>query len=151
LHHDLAPGEGDAACLRVVGEAGVAEADGRSAERWTSWQGVGGEIDARPGGDFQIRMGSSSITTVVDPGGTGGASPSQPQVKTSLCDLDESAGGDLARRRRWPSTTEMAGSATSTDCASEPKAATLAPTRRTWKQAAPHLAERICDSRSSHG
>jgi uncharacterized protein YndB with AHSA1/START domain len=25
-------------------------------ERWTSWQGVDGEIDASPGGIFRIRM-----------------------------------------------------------------------------------------------
>jgi uncharacterized protein YndB with AHSA1/START domain len=35
------------------------------AERWTQWQGVGGEIDARPGGVFLIRMpraGSSRLS-----------------------------------------------------------------------------------------
>ena len=32
-------------------------------ERWTSWQGVGGEIDARPGGVFQIRMPGGQIAS----------------------------------------------------------------------------------------
>lgn len=32
-------------------------------ERWTSWQGVEGEIDARPGGVFQIRMPGGQVAS----------------------------------------------------------------------------------------
>ena len=33
------------------------------AERWTSWQGVGGEIDPRPGGVFRIRMPGALVAS----------------------------------------------------------------------------------------
>ena len=33
------------------------------AERWTEWQGVGGEIDARPGGVFLIRMPGGQVAS----------------------------------------------------------------------------------------
>ncbi len=31
--------------------------------RWTSWQGVDGELDARPGGTFRIRMPGSEVAS----------------------------------------------------------------------------------------
>jgi uncharacterized protein YndB with AHSA1/START domain len=33
------------------------------AERWTSWQGVDGEVDARPGGTFRIRMPGAQVAS----------------------------------------------------------------------------------------
>jgi uncharacterized protein YndB with AHSA1/START domain len=33
------------------------------AERWTSWQGVDGEVDARPGGVFRIRMPGAQVAS----------------------------------------------------------------------------------------
>ncbi len=32
-------------------------------ERWTSWQGVDGELDLRPGGTFRIRMAGSEVAS----------------------------------------------------------------------------------------
>ncbi len=32
-------------------------------ERWTSWQGVDGEIDARPGGVFRLRMPGAQVAS----------------------------------------------------------------------------------------
>ena len=32
-------------------------------ERWASWQGIGGEIDARPGGVFEIRMPGGQVAS----------------------------------------------------------------------------------------
>lgn len=32
-------------------------------ERWTSWQGVDGELDPRPGGTFRIRMPGSEVAS----------------------------------------------------------------------------------------
>ncbi len=82
-------------------------------------------------------------------GWEGEAPPVPPGSTTVVIELEPDPSGTLTSpdtqrrslRRPWPSTTEMAGSATSTDCASEPKAATPAPTRRKWKQAAAHHAK----------
>ncbi len=32
-------------------------------ERWTAWQGVDGELDARPGGSFRIRMPGAQVAS----------------------------------------------------------------------------------------
>ncbi len=78
-------------------------------ERWTSWQGIDGEIDARPGGIFQIRMPGGQVASgnfvEVDPGRKlvfswgweGEAPPVPPGSTTVVIELEPDRDGTLLR------------------------------------------------------
>ena len=78
-------------------------------ERWTSWQGVGGEIDPRPGGVFRIRMPGEQVASgrfveVVPPtrlvftwGWEGEASAVPPGSTTVVIELEPDAAGTRLR------------------------------------------------------
>jgi uncharacterized protein YndB with AHSA1/START domain len=78
-------------------------------DRWTSWQGVGGEIDPRPGGVFRIRMPGSQVASgrfvevipdrrlVFTWGWEGEASPVPPGSTTVVIDLEPDAAGTRLR------------------------------------------------------
>ena len=75
------------------------------ADRWTSWQGVGGEIDPRPGGAFRIRMAGAQVASgrfvevvpnrriVFTWGWEGEASPVPPGSTTVVIELEPNETG----------------------------------------------------------
>ena len=78
-------------------------------ERWTSWQGVGGEIDARPGGTLRIRMPGGEVASgqfveiVADQrivftwGWDGDETPVPPGSTTVVVELEPSETGTMLR------------------------------------------------------
>ena len=78
-------------------------------ERWTSWQGVGGELDPRPGGVIRIRMpgvhvASGSFIELVPHerivftwGWDGDASPLPAGSTTVVIELEPEGDGTLVR------------------------------------------------------
>lgn len=78
-------------------------------ERWTSWQGVDGEIDLRPGGVFRVRMPGAQVASgrVVEAipeqrlvftwGWEGAASPLPPGATTVVIELEPDGAGTLLR------------------------------------------------------
>lgn len=78
-------------------------------ERWTSWQGLGGEIDARPGGVFQIKMPGGQIASgrfvevvpeqrlVFTWGWEGEAPPVPPGSTTVVIELEPDPSGTRLR------------------------------------------------------
>jgi uncharacterized protein YndB with AHSA1/START domain len=78
-------------------------------ERWTSWQGVDGEIDASPGGSFRIRMPGAQVAAgrfvelvpdrriVFTWGWEGDGSPVPPGSTTVVIELEPDQGGTLVR------------------------------------------------------
>jgi uncharacterized protein YndB with AHSA1/START domain len=80
-----------------------------SVERWTSWQGVDGEIDPRPGGVFRIRMPGAQVASgrfvelvpheriVFTWGWEGHAPPVPPGSTTVVIELEPDAAGTLLR------------------------------------------------------
>jgi uncharacterized protein YndB with AHSA1/START domain len=78
-------------------------------ERWISWQGVGGQIDARPDGVLQIRMPGGQVATgrfievvperrlVFTWGWEGDAPPVPPGSTTVVIELEPDEGGTLLR------------------------------------------------------
>jgi uncharacterized protein YndB with AHSA1/START domain len=79
------------------------------AERWTSWQGVDGEVDARPGGTFRIRMPGAQVASgrfveivpvqklVITWGWEGEAPPVPPGSTTVVIELEPAETGTLLR------------------------------------------------------
>jgi uncharacterized protein YndB with AHSA1/START domain len=79
------------------------------AERWTSWQGVEGEVDARPGGTFRIRMPGAQVASgrfveivpvqklVITWGWEGEAPPVPPGSTTVVIELEPAETGTLLR------------------------------------------------------
>jgi uncharacterized protein YndB with AHSA1/START domain len=79
------------------------------AERWTSWQGVDGEVDARPGGAFRIRMPGAQVASgrfvevlpveklVITWGWEGDAPPVPPGSTTVVIELEPAETGTLLR------------------------------------------------------
>ncbi|MBI4172805.1 MAG: SRPBCC domain-containing protein [Actinobacteria bacterium] len=79
------------------------------AERWTSWQGVDGEVDARPGGVFRIRMPGAQVASgrfvevvpeqrlVFTWGWEGEAPPVPPGSTTVVIELEPDEAGTLLR------------------------------------------------------
>ena len=79
------------------------------AERWISWQGVDGEIDARPGGAFRIRMPGAQVASgrfvevvpaqrlVITWGWEGEAPPVPPGSTTVVIELEPAGTGTLLR------------------------------------------------------
>ncbi len=77
--------------------------------RWTAWQGVGGEIDARPGGAFRVRMPGAQVASgrfvemipdrrlVFTWGWEGPDSPVAPGSSTVVIELEADEGGTLLR------------------------------------------------------
>jgi uncharacterized protein YndB with AHSA1/START domain len=78
-------------------------------ERWTSWQGVDGEIDASPGGVFRIRMPGAQVASgefvelvpdrriVFTWGWEGDGSPVAPGSTTVVIELEPDEDGTLLR------------------------------------------------------
>jgi len=78
-------------------------------ERWTAWQGVGGELDARPGGELRITMPGGQIASgefvelvphsriVFTWGWEGGAPPVAPGSSTVVVELEPDPSGTLLR------------------------------------------------------
>jgi uncharacterized protein YndB with AHSA1/START domain len=78
-------------------------------ERWTLWQGIDGEIDARPGGGLQIRMPGGQVASgqfveivperklVFTWGWEGDAPPVAPGSTTVVIELEADEGGTLLR------------------------------------------------------
>jgi uncharacterized protein YndB with AHSA1/START domain len=78
-------------------------------ERWTSWQGVDGEIDAQPGGILRIRMPGGQIASgqfielipdqrlVFTWGWDGGAPPVTAGSTTVVIELEPDGPGTLLR------------------------------------------------------
>jgi uncharacterized protein YndB with AHSA1/START domain len=83
-------------------------------ERWTSWQGVGGEVDARPGGIFRIRMPGAQVASgrfvevvpdqrlVFTWGWEGDAPPVPPGSTTVTIELEPNESGTLLRLTHGP-------------------------------------------------
>jgi uncharacterized protein YndB with AHSA1/START domain len=81
------------------------------AERWTSWQGVDGEVDARPGGTFRLRMpggqvASGSFVEIVPHerlvftwGWEGDAPPVPPGSTSVVVELEPDGSGTILRLR----------------------------------------------------
>jgi uncharacterized protein YndB with AHSA1/START domain len=79
------------------------------AERWTSWQGVDGEIDARPGGIVRITMPGGQVASgrfvevipeerlVFTWGWEGDAPPVPPGSTTVLIELEPDQAGTMLR------------------------------------------------------
>jgi uncharacterized protein YndB with AHSA1/START domain len=77
--------------------------------RWTSWQGVDGELDPSPGGVFRIRMPGSEIASgqvveivpdrrlVLTWGWEGAGSAVPPGSTTIVIELEPDRGGTLVR------------------------------------------------------
>jgi uncharacterized protein YndB with AHSA1/START domain len=77
--------------------------------RWTSWQGVDGELDPRPGGVFRIRMPGSEVASgqfveivpnerlVFTWGWEGEASAVPPGSTTVVVELEPDGDGTLLR------------------------------------------------------
>ena len=78
-------------------------------ERWTSWQGVDGEVDASPGGIFRIRMPGAQVAAgtfvelvphrriVFTWGWEGDGSPVPPGSTTVTIELEPDEDGTLVR------------------------------------------------------
>jgi uncharacterized protein YndB with AHSA1/START domain len=77
-------------------------------ERWTSWQGVDGEIDPRPGGVLRLRMPGGQIASgrfaeivperrLVFSWGWEGDSPPAPDSTTVVIELEPDGTGTLLR------------------------------------------------------
>jgi uncharacterized protein YndB with AHSA1/START domain len=79
-------------------------------ERWTSWQGVDGELDPNPGGPFRIRMPGAQVASgrfvelvpdrriVFTWGWEGDAPPVPPGSSTVVIELEpDQEGGTLLR------------------------------------------------------
>jgi uncharacterized protein YndB with AHSA1/START domain len=78
-------------------------------ERWTSWQGVDGEIDAQPGGNLRLRMPGGQVASgrfvevipnerlVFTWGWEGDAPPVTPGSTTVVIELEPDALGTLLR------------------------------------------------------
>jgi uncharacterized protein YndB with AHSA1/START domain len=78
-------------------------------ERWTSWQGVDGEVDASPGGIFRIRMLGAQVAAgtfvelvphrriVFTWGWEGDGSPVPPGSTTVTIELEPDEDGTLVR------------------------------------------------------
>ena len=78
-------------------------------ERWVDWQGVDGQIDARPGGIFRIRMPGAQIASgefvelvpdrriVFTWGWEGDAPPVEPGSSTVVIELEPAEAGTLLR------------------------------------------------------
>jgi uncharacterized protein YndB with AHSA1/START domain len=78
-------------------------------ERWTSWQGVDGEIEASPGGVFRIRMPGAQVASgefvelvpdrriVFTWGWEGDGSPVAPGSTTVVIELEPDEDGTLVR------------------------------------------------------
>ena len=78
-------------------------------ERWTSWQGVDGELDPRPGGVFRIRMPGEQVASghfvelvperriVFTWGWEGEAPPLPPGSTTVVIELEPDEVGTLLR------------------------------------------------------
>lgn len=78
-------------------------------ERWTLWQGVDGEIDARPGGTLRLAMPGGQIASgrfveivperrlVFTWGWEGDAPPVPPGSSTVVIELEPDAAGTLLR------------------------------------------------------
>lgn len=78
-------------------------------ERWTAWQGVDGEVDARPGGAFRIRMPGAQVASgqfvelvpeqrlVITWGWEGDAPPVPPGSTTVTIELEPNETGTLLR------------------------------------------------------
>ena len=78
-------------------------------ERWTSWQGVDGEIDPRPGGAFRVRMPGAQVASghfveivpeqkvVFTWGWEGDNSPLPPGSTTVIVELEPDGVGTLVR------------------------------------------------------
>jgi uncharacterized protein YndB with AHSA1/START domain len=83
-------------------------------ERWTSWQGVDGELDARPGGAFRIRMPGDQVASgrfleivpeqrlVFTWGWEGDAPPVPPGSTTVTIELEHNEMGTLVRLTHGP-------------------------------------------------
>lgn len=83
-------------------------------ERWTSWQGVDGELDARPGGVFRIRMPGAQVASgrfvevvperrvVFTWGWEGEAPPVPPGSTTVTIELEPNETGTLLRLTHSP-------------------------------------------------
>ena len=79
------------------------------AERWISWQGVDGVVDARPGGAFRIRMPGAEVASgrfvelvperrIVFTWGWEGEAPSVPPGSTTVViELEPTEAGTLLR------------------------------------------------------
>jgi uncharacterized protein YndB with AHSA1/START domain len=78
-------------------------------DRWTSWQGVDGEIDPKPGGVFRIRMPGAQVAAgtfvelipdrriVLTWGWEGEAPPLPPGSTTVVIELEATESGTLLR------------------------------------------------------
>jgi uncharacterized protein YndB with AHSA1/START domain len=78
-------------------------------ERWLLWQGVGGEVDAQPGGSFRIRMPGGQVASgvfvevvphrrlVYTWGWEGDAPPLAPGSTTVVVELEPDEAGTLLR------------------------------------------------------
>ena len=78
-------------------------------ERWTSWQGVDGEVDVRPGGVFRVRMPGAQVASgrfvevvpehrlVFTWGWEGALSPVPPGSTTVVIELEPDGAGTLLR------------------------------------------------------
>lgn len=78
-------------------------------ERWTSWQGVDGEIDAKPGGILRLRMPGGQVAAgqfvevvpdqriVFTWGWEGDAPPVAPGSTTVVVELEPHGAGTLVR------------------------------------------------------
>jgi uncharacterized protein YndB with AHSA1/START domain len=86
-------------------------------ERWISWQGVAGEVDARPGGTLRIRMPGAQVASgrfveivperklVFTWGWEGEAPPVLPGSTTVVIELEPDGAGTLLRLTHtslWP-------------------------------------------------
>jgi uncharacterized protein YndB with AHSA1/START domain len=83
-------------------------------ERWTSWQGVDGELDARPGGVLRIRMPGAQVASgrfvevvpeqrlVFTWGWEGEAPPVPPGSSTVTIELEPNGTGTLLRLTHSP-------------------------------------------------
>ena len=77
--------------------------------RWTSWQGVDGEIELRPGGAFRVRMPGAQVASgrvvevvpdqrlVFTWGWEGANSPVPPGATTVVIELEPDGAGTLLR------------------------------------------------------
>ncbi len=77
--------------------------------RWIAWQGVEGEVDARPGGSFRIRMPGDQVASgrfvelvphrriVFTWGWEGASAPLPPGSSTVVVELEPSDAGTLLR------------------------------------------------------
>jgi uncharacterized protein YndB with AHSA1/START domain len=78
-------------------------------DRWIEWQGVGGAIDARPGGELRIAMPGGQVAVgafvevvphtriVFTWGWEGGAPPVAPGSTTVVVELEPAESGTLVR------------------------------------------------------